>query len=279
MSIRINYSKDGTKGYFIQTNNSIGAISSTNMNILDQDELNSGGSVGSGWANSGTRFALNFPQPLRIDKIHVMSTSDSGNTYEFRVSNNSTNGVDGTWDLVGSGPFGSGTYMQYIPVGTPTEAVWFRIQVYNGYAGNGLGWYRWIVFGEYANPYIEFWDVDELAPITDNYEDYGVATKESDFTHFRAFKVKNVHPDLQTHSYNMIFDPLKNGGDSLITNYWKFSDKGDLTVPADKVSTLDLTDIPHNGFSPEIRVYSDFTIAQNPGDGYHYWYARVTETA
>lgn len=279
MSIRINWSKDGTKAYTIQTNNSISELNSTNKDLLDGDPAWTGGEVGAGWGNEGTRLAFNFPQPITIDKIQLMHTCDGGNTHVMDVSSNSTNGVDGSWVTVESGSIGSGLYVQTFNITTPTEARWFRIRVYGGSAGSYFRWQRWCMFGEYSNPYIEYWDATESALITDNYEVFDTATKESDYTFFKSFKIKNVHPDLQTHSYSLLIDPLWYGGDSFITNYWSLSDKGAATVPGDKVTTLALTDIPYNGFSAEIRVYGDFTIAQNPANGYHYWYVRTTETA
>jgi hypothetical protein len=142
-----------------------------------------------------------------------------------------------------------------------------------GQSGINDEMFRFHLFGEYDSPNFEFWDAAETAELTDNYQALDTAPNSEAYSDFIAFKIKNT--DSATHSYTVTVVALKYGGDSIISNYFTLSDDDGAT----KESSLAISNLTASSFSDELRIYADISAANNPADGYHYYYAKIVETA
>lgn len=273
MSKRIAWSIDGTKVYKINSNNTIrtAALDQNTMDLLDSDLYNSTNYN----INVYYSYAFNFPQSVSIDKFY-MRNNQSKNMTAF-VSTLSTDGMDGTdWtQVLNSSPYTGGTYAEFDLTDTPCR--WLKV---NQNANDGY-WNSLHLFGEYDSPNFEFWGPLGAGDteITEEYVETPVASNLSIYAGYRAFTIKNTHPDGLPHSYVVTVHAHRYGGDAIIDNYYTVSDDPGGDNSWTRLATVTTPSIANGAFTDELRVYADLTQAQNPADGYHYWYVKVDEVA
>ena len=236
-----------------------------NQNNLDSDdgEFYTGGS----WQNGTNRppyFWWDFGEQATIDQIGW--TFNYGGTITASVSDDSTNGFDGTWTPVLTDyAYSAGSRVDYIPVTTPTSGKWFRIicaASCPSYTYN----YRLFLYGDYDVPQFELWNTEETLEYTNEMplafpNAYSNTPYDSDL----VLKIKNL--DTVLHSYSIEVFATSAAGDTFVTTYFT-------AIP----STI--TDLAGNGaFSVPILINGTVSEANNPGDGEHYLKVRITETS
>lgn len=263
MSKRIRYSIDGTLIYRVW----IGSNSRNTYSLAEEAELD-GGWLENGVSSHGTSTAWNFPAPVTIDRIGWKSPGAT--SIDFEVSSNSNDGIDGDWTAVSAqANYTDINFVTHFDIDTPTEGTWFRV------THSGVNWIRsYFLYGEYtSNPRFEFWNDTESAEILDNYVALLDAPNGTAYSDTYDFKIKNT--DAATHSYDITIIAMNSFGDTFVTNNYRMSTDGGST----KLVTVSVTDLAPGAFSGILTLCADSLPAANPGDGYHYFTIKVTETA
>jgi hypothetical protein len=94
-----------------------------------------------------------------------------------------------------------------------------------------------------------------------------------DYSGTQGFRLKNT--DSEAHSYALVLQNAKYGGDTVITGNFTLSKDGGET----KNGSLAINNLAPDEMSDVIGVYGDVLIADNPADGYHWFVVQVQETA
>lgn len=267
MGKRIHWAFDGTLAWEgLSSTSTKTALSAATMNFLDGDttqgsflNLNS----------SHDRFIFNFPGSVQIDKVGIRSY-DSGRNFSLEISNDSTDGFDGTWtEVLSLSGYTTGGVMQFYSP-TATSALWLRINV----SGNSLRAYNIQLFGEYDSPRFEFWNTAGTAELTAEYPlAMANAPNLDDYAGTAQFKLKNT--DSVQHDYSLTIKAVRYGGDTTISDNYTLSTDGGST----KLATVTISALAAGSLSGVIDVYGDVLKANNPADGYHYFVVDLTETA
>lgn len=262
---RIRYSLDGTICYQYSTGtNTKVQFTSDNINILDGD-LTKTNSLN---INTTELFMANFPDDLLIDKIGVKLHATG--TVTVTSSHDSTNGLDGTWTVVGYGSKESLVYTEIQVTDTPTR--WIRVSQEGPISDNAI-FALWI-FGEYQNPRFELWNETSTTKLnTTEYPlSYPTAYNDVDNLETNKFKIKNLTDTAKT--YTVAIGAVKYGGDTTIANYTRVAEEdGDISW----TTSLVTASVASGAFSNTIDAKLELTKANNLADGYHYFYVSVTE--
>jgi hypothetical protein len=137
--------------------------------------------------------------------------------------------------------------------------------------------YNIYLYGEYINSRFELWDLS--AELTGEYPLlFASAPNSLDYLDvYKEFRIKNL--DTANHTYKVQIIPNNyNLTDTFITNYFKVGNFNGTSWVKSSASTGYTTPAVTAGeFSETLRVYADFTIAQNPANGYHGFVVKVTE--
>lgn len=276
---RINYANDGTKLYSYFPSAATKTIHlQDDINILDGDIYVTSNIDSNPSTNGNYHLMWNFPSGIQIDKIGVKQCfNDSGGSpiltpvtgLGLWYSNDSTDGIDGTWvEYESTFSATRATYTEWDV--NITSCKWLRgplcTQNYN--------WYNIFIFGEYTDPSFEIYDA--AGTIELNATDYplGVTSISSlyDYSNRQQFKIKNK--TAYTKNYSISITPIKYGGDAIITNNFSLSIDGGTT----KSQTVILYNIAPNSLCNEIiDVWVDLLAENNTADGYHYYSVVIEE--
>ena len=264
MGKRIHWAFDGTLAYWgHSTLSTRQAIATDARDILDGDLSKTSYVLP---PSDHPWLLVNFPSPVAIDKIGLRRSGTS--PVVVRVSNDSTDGFDGTWTpvLEGAGYDVVGVYQLFFP--TVQAASWLRIEA------SRVNNYNVHLFGEYVSPRFEYWNSSGTAELTDDYPlTMANAPNLDDYHGNTQFRLKNT--DTSPHSYSLSVKSLRYGGDAIITNNYTLSVDGGST----KLATVAISNLAPGELSGVIDVFGDVIKANNPADGYHYFWVDVTETA
>lgn len=269
MSTRLAYNIDGTICYR-------GDAFASTQYIIDPYWVNNfnGDITWGGNADFGAdQFAFNFPAVTTIRSFAYRGTEDR--VFTAYVSSNSINGYDGTWTLVGDSYsyFSSGRTLTTYNITTPTPCTWFK------FVGNTQIRYavNIFLFGDYAQPNYSLCNTNGVV-FTEEYPlSLTQAANNAPYSNFAEFKIKNNHN--ASHTYKVYVLPVRAAGDSFISNYFTIGhDVGGVWTKVDGDLGYTTASVTANGgFSEILRVYADFSIAQNTADGYHYFVVKVVE--
>jgi hypothetical protein len=277
MSLRINWSKDGTILWRSKDNglSIYNALTQSEMDALDSDPLYNPAGVFNTGQSSNNWLCFNFPQEIEIDKIQIAHGGDDSSIKYIEVSSNSNSGIDGQWTSIWTADYiPESTLIQDVLITNPTPGTWLRMKNWKASVASNHSIYKLLLFGEYTSSRYEFWNISETQQLT---EDYPLllenAPNHTDYTDYEPFKVKNT--DSIQHSYEITIQAIRYGGDSLVTDYFTLSEDSGAT----KVTTITITNLQPGGFTPELRIYADIPSVNNPANGYHYFAIKVVETA
>lgn len=289
MSRRINWGNDGTicyAGHWPTTRYQMLAHYQT---VFDDAETNY--ETGNYWQDafgSGLRVweyyyqIWNFPRPITLDEFRINLYSRGGDAADYitiYVSDNTTNGLDGSWTQVSQTNFSvTSNNVHYRCPLTPISTRWIRIagtagsanaDYWENYRPRYMHWY-----GEYDDVLYTLYDNDpiEPGPITDwtDYLSLPVAVSDVDYFEKRQFKIKNE--DVFAHSYFIQSESGIYGfNDSLVTNHYKVSTDGGVTP----TRSLTTPNVQPGEFSPIIDVDFNLPKENNPINGVHYMRVRV----
>jgi hypothetical protein len=265
---RIRWAFDGTIAYWYNSVTHVitGTYTSVNRYILDGDQYSSS-VVGS--SDTQGAFLANFPCEVQIEK--VIYKTNATRTCSFKISNDSTDGFDGSWTTVNSDTTVAYSYQTFI-FSSIVSARWLKCTVDTG--SYGFNMYCMHIFGMYQSPLFEFWNNAADAEFTADYPlSLANAPNDADYAGSLNFKIKNT--DSSTHSYSLSIIEVKYNADAIITNYFKLSTDGGST----KLTTVTVSSLGAGNFSGSIGIYGDVTKANNPANGNHYFAVHVTVTA
>lgn len=275
MSLRLNWSKDGTK--FYRGNPYDGyksALSATHREILDAEPWSASYVDRSvmGPDEQDDYLIWNFPQPVRIDKLGCWMQAAVGGSFQVSddTDNSAVPGVTGTWTtvktIVSTVP---GSSFGFHVMDTPTYSRWFRWN-------KGSQWWVHVwalhLFGEYESPLVQLYDIEATpALITDpTYFDFPAATTNIEYAEEIPFKVHNN--DVEDHTYLVTLSPQNYEGVTFIDDHFTLSVDGGTT----KVSGLTTELIIPGGNSQTIVMHADIPSVENPGTGWYYPKITVT---
>lgn len=276
MGKRIHWSFDGTQAYAVNTVSGVGtrhtltAVQRNQLNDLPQAGYGYNiGALSDPYGAQANALIFNFPSPVEIDKFGIFEVSPEIFTVE--VSNNSTNGLDGAWTVVGSAVANAASAYSEHAVSIQS-ASWLRLTTTVGTWWGSCSCL--LLFGEYTTPRYEFWEDDNSAELVDNYPLLmPIAPNHEDYHGVLGFKLKNTHSE--AHNYSLIIKAVNYAGDATITNYFTLSKDGG----QNKAASIAISNVAAGSFSEVIEVYGDVPQANNPADGYHYFVIEVIETA
>jgi hypothetical protein len=219
---------------------------------------------------------------VTINKVGITMTDlRPGDLLSYFVSSDSVSGAinDGTWVEVGSHYFttatNSGTATTEMnTLQNPQSGTWLSMRNYG--SNNAIVCLQ--LFGEYDNPTFELWDTEPTPAIL--ISDYPAALNEapnhSDYSDYSSFKIKNVSGSDKSYLVKINFTSWAT--DTFINNYFTV---GHLVIDnwtkVDGNTGYTTATVPNNTFSEELRVYADFTKAQNSANGMHYFSVIVEE--
>jgi hypothetical protein len=265
---RIRWAFDGTLFYTYTPADSIkNLVGASAYYILDGDIYVNPGVDVTAWYTS---HLWNFPCSIKLEKIMYRISATPNAQGVWTVSNDSTDGFDGSWTTVNSDSMVGGTNQVFVfdPV---VDARWLK----------GTYWYQFgrilsfmHIFGQYQSPLFEFWNNAADAELTADYPlSLANAPNDSDYAGSLNFKIKNT--DSSTHSYSLTIVPVKYNADAIITDHFTLSTDGGST----KLSTVTVSSLGAGNFSGSIGIYGDVTKTHNPANGLHYFAVHVTVTA
>lgn len=262
---RINWGKDGTALYELDNANIKTAYIQDDKNILDGD-LYKSDTIGKKNATGSYNLLLNFPDTITINKIGIKISNPSswdGEQWSLWASSDSTDGIDGTWTEVYE--FARPTVYAYTEhVVEIIDIRWLKGPTVN----NSQTWYNFSVFGEYTDPDFELYDSNGTERLSSDYlfTETTNISNVSDYSGRKQFKVKN---DTDTpHTYTITLEPLKYGGDIIISNYFSLS-VDDGTTKAQSVTTSEVA--PGELCEEIVDIWTDLLAIDNTGDGWHYF--------
>lgn len=275
MSIRINWSKDGTKVYQANT----GTANKLPLAQTTMDKLDSEPWTGS-LANKaeleliagGEYLCFNFPSLVTIDHLAIMSPVSYLAQLEYSLDTDTTEvpGLLGTWVAFNAGETHPALeYYEHAPI-SPISTQWIRIAAAHWYTDN----YAIHLFGSYDAPRFELWDNEAIpAPITDpSFLDFLSAPSDIEYNATRAFTIRNN--DTSPHTYTVTVDQQEYSDIPFVTETFLVSDDG---TGANKAVSIITAEVPGPGTSAVITVHAQILPSDNPGDGKYYPKVTVTE--
>jgi hypothetical protein len=268
---RINWSNDGTLLYELDHANIKTAFIQNSKDILDGD-LYKSDTIGK--LNATTTYSLlyNFPDTITINKIGFKISNPSsweGEQWSLWASADSTDGVDGEWIEVYT--FARPSTYTYIEHTVDIQNVkWLKGPIVN----SSQTWYNFSIFGEYTEPNFELYDANGTSKLnTENlFSETTTISNVVDYSDRKQFKIKNT-TDTE-HSYTVSIEPLKYGGDLIITNYFSLSSDNGTTKSQTVVTS---TVAPGELCEEVIDIWIDLLAVDNTGDGWHYFSINVVE--
>lgn len=273
MSIRINWSKDGTKLYRGYTT-SKETLSQGSMDSLDA-ELGVGSSVS---RNDNTPYWIwNFPAPVLIDYLEYFPAGDRGDI-RAEVSSDTgssiTPGITGTWTTVMNAKAVSGGVVNYWTMDTPTATQWFRLNTVNSFRDHWFDTYAIHLFGAYTTPVFEFCETNGTVITDPTFLDFANAYTNADFSEVKTFKIKNT--DVVDHTYTVTLDQQQTADVPFITDRFKITSASSPTPGTSFTTPLVSSG---GGFSEDIVLTATINEVDNPGSGLFYPKVTVTEAS
>lgn len=275
MSLRINWSKDGTRAYNANT----GTANKLPLAQATMDKLDAEPWTGSlsdksetELISGGEYICFNFPSPVTLDHLAIMSPVSYATQLEYSLDTDTTEvpGLLGTWVAFNAGETHPALdYYEHAPV-SPVSTSWIRIAATHWYTDN----YAIHLFGAYDNPRFELWDTEAIpAPITDPaFLDFLTAPSDTEYIATRAFTIRNN--DTDPHTYTVAVDQQEYSDIPFVTESFLVSDDGTGTNQAVSLVTAE---VPASGSSVIITIHAHILPGDNPGDGKYYPKVTVTE--
>jgi hypothetical protein len=241
-------------------------FTASNRKLLDGDPYDSNK------LNTGTYGGIIVQLPQIANITQIITKRDESSTGAIQVSNDSTDGIDGTWTTVVTSGTITANVWHTLTFSSSPDCRWIQDK-HNSGLGSQNTFGLWI-YGVYKAPLYEFWDVGESARFTSEYPlSLAEALNSSDYSEKLQFKLKNT--DSSTHDYSLSIIKAKYSTDSFVTNKIRLSVDGGST----KLTTVTVSSLGAGLFSGAIDIWCDVLIADNPADGYHYYSVEVTQTA
>lgn len=261
---RVHYAYDGSVVYLISGAGALIAQSLPNRQKLETTPV-----ITSGELTGFNGVAVNFPVAASIKKIGVKVRSPGTIGYDVTVSSDSTNGVDGTWTnvLALSSPPPDRAYTEYGLL--ELSCTWLKLKRRDTSQGEIFSCF---LFGEYNAPRFEFYNEAGSEELSGNYPlTFPNASNLNDYSQVQKFRIKNT--TAAPHTYSLQVNPLRSGGDTVITTNFKLS----LDNGANKFNSVTTAQVQPGELSDVVSLFADVLRASNPADGDHYWYVDAME--
>jgi hypothetical protein len=280
MATRIHWAFDGTIFYMYNSTTSVKLRQSWAGYLNPMYTIDSIPSTATLIDPDAQQYMWNFPNTIQISKVGLrLSNGASWCNLNFEVSNDSTDGFDGSWTTLASNQNYPTAYAyQEFGSWSLVDAKWLRIHRYgtNDSVPTPTGIF---IFGDYQSPLFEFWDSAESTVLTGDYPlSLADAPNDANYTDTFSFKVKNT--DASAHQYTITISPTKyhdmryyDVDDAVIADDFFISDDGGAT----KSISLTTDSVVAGDFSDTITIYGDVLKSNNPGDGKHYFWIDVVE--
>lgn len=236
-------------------------------------------------------FGWNFPSPCTIEYIKVGGYQNT-TVFAIDVSDNAIQlNTPDVWTTVLDNISGWAVWpldIKTITLPIPVSTRWLRFRKTGTVDFNYV--HRCYIYGDYDTRNFEFWNIDVNGNPTTRIEGespitFPLATNSLAYNQYKSFKIKNLTN--AAHTYNVYFMRRAYIDDPAISSYCSIAKyTGGAWVKfisSDNDSGTDVActtaSVSANSFSEELRMYIDWTTAQNPANGYHHFGLKATEAS
>lgn len=264
---RIRWSVSGAKAFLMNNSSKITQLSLDEAKLIDSEPFfsHSGYTI-----DKEQSITINLPLSHNIYGLGLKrEEGETGNAnLEISISNNSSDGTDGTWELFDVVQLTGSSYSE--KKATTKQAKWIRIKNMSMTVPVKLSCLFMFGLPSIITYYIYEADGITQVPMKGYQAEFPVATNVDSYHQQISFRIKNVDTlktqySLSVKGYRVPPDPIE--------QYFTLSTESN----PDKKTTITTPVIAPGDLSEVIKINLDLTIEQNPADGFHLFYVDIIE--